>query len=76
MKDQLSVFHNEELKSLLVELVDACNELSQRTPVLGFHFRFYIPGWIGFIQEKIVESRLSKWEGQIFYKDKNYVEFH
>ena len=75
MKEQLSVFHNEELKCLLTELVDACNELSQRTPVFGLDFRFYIPGWIGFVQEKIVENRFSKFENKVFYKDKNYVEF-
>lgn len=75
MKEQLSVFHNEELKSRLTELVDACIELSQRTPVVGFHHRFYVPGFIGFIQEKIVENKINKWESQIFYKDKNYEEF-
>lgn len=75
MQNKLSIFQDGDLKETLDEIVNVSIELSQRTPVVGFHHRFYVPGFIGFIQEKIVENKINKWESQIFYKDKNYEEF-
>ena len=75
MQNKLSIFQDGDLKETLDEIVNASIELSQRTPVVGFHHRFYVPGWIGFIQETIVNKNMHKWRSEVFYKGKTYDEF-
>ena len=75
MQNKLSIFQDGDLKETLDEIVNVSIELSQRTPVVGFHHRFYVPGWIGFIQETIVNKNMHKWRSEVFYKGKTYEEF-
>ena len=55
----------------LKELIEA---LSHQTQYIGFNHKFYVPGWIGLIQESIVESKMSKVAKQPIYKGLNYYE--
>lgn len=60
----------------LKEIVAAINDLALRTPVIGiFHPRFYVPGWIGFIQLQFTEGKMETEAKKPFYKGMNYYEF-
>lgn len=74
-KQLLAVFDSEEIQNILSELIDAADTISKRTPTIGFHHKFYVPGWISVIQITIVESKMSTFEKATFYKEKNYVDF-
>ncbi len=71
----LNLFQDKELSEKILELLKAGVEISQKEPVIGFHHSFYVPGWIGFIQETIVEKKMNKFVELPFYHDKNYYEF-
>lgn len=71
----LAVFDSEEIKKILLELIDAADTISKRTPTIGFHHKFYVPGWISVIQISMVESKMSTFEKATFYKEKNYIDF-
>ena len=71
----LSIFPNGKLKTILQEIIVANGSLSNKQPVYGFHFKFYVPGWIGFIQECIVESKMQKFYKTPFYADRGYIDF-
>lgn len=58
----------------LVELDELATALEKRPQTVGFVYRFFIPGWIGFIQECIVESKMSKAAKQPIHKGLNYFE--
>lgn len=58
----------------LVELDELATALEKRPQTVGFVYRFFIPGWIGFIQECIVESKMSKAAKQTIHKGLNYFE--
>lgn len=75
MKNDLLLFEDGEIKTILVEFVEAGKEISKKEPVFGFHHQFYVPGWIGLVQESIVNKKMFEWESQNFYKDKNYTDF-
>ena len=58
---------------------DYINELNTLTSVLrkqpqyiGFNHKFYVPGWVGFIQESIVESKMNKAAEKPIYDGKGY----
>jgi len=53
------MFPEREMKDKLNDIIIAINELSQKTPVVGFHHSFYVPGWIGFFQLMAVESKMK-----------------
>lgn len=57
------------------ELIVANESLANKEPVYGFHHKFYVPGWIGFIQVCIVESKMQKFNKQVFYAGKGYIDF-
>lgn len=40
----LDMFPEREMKDKLNDIIIAINELSQKTPVVGFHHSFYVPG--------------------------------
>ena len=63
------------MNELLEKLISVEQEISQKQPVVGFHHRFYVPGWIGFIQECIVEHNMGKFVDDVFYDKMNYLEF-
>ena len=56
----LLLFPDGMLKNNLRELIVANDSLANKEPVYGFHYKFYVPGWIGFIQECVVESKMQK----------------
>lgn len=73
--DILDMFPSKEMKEKLNEVIIAIDELSQKTPVVGFHHSFYVPGWIGYIQQMFVESKMNKFASQKFCRNINYYEF-
>ena len=73
--DILDMFPSKEMKEKLNEVIIAIDELSRKTPVVGFHHSFYVPGWIGYIQQMIVESKMNKFASGKFCQNMNYYEF-
>ena len=71
----LDMFPTREMKDKLNDIVYVINELSQKTPVVGFHHSFYVPGWIGFFQLMAVESKMNKFASKVFCRNMNYFEF-
>ena len=71
----LDMFPTREMKDKLNDIVYVINELSQKTPVVGFHHSFYVPGWIGFFQLMAVESKMNKFASKVFCRKMNYFEF-
>lgn len=61
-------------KKYLAELDELTATLEKKPQIVGFVHRFFVPGWIGFIQECIVESRMSKAAKRPIYKGLNYYE--
>ena len=71
----LDMFPKREMKDKINDIIVVINELSQKTPVVGFHHSFYVPGWIGFFQIMAVESKMNKFASQTFCRNMNYFEF-
>ena len=71
----LDMFPKREMKDKINDIIVVINELSQKTPVVGFHHSFYVPGWIGFFQIMDVESKMNKFASQTFCRNMNYFEF-
>jgi len=69
------LFPDGMLKNNLRELIVANDSLANKEPVYGFHHKFYVPGWIGLIQEWVVESKMQKFNGKEFYAGKGYIDF-
>ena len=69
------MFPEREMKDKLNDIIIVINDLSQKTPVVGFHHSFYVPGWIGFFQIMAVESKMNKFASQPFCRNMNYYEF-
>lgn len=61
-------------KKYLAELDELTTALENKPQTVGFIHRFFVPGWIGFIQECIVESKMSKAAKQPIHKGLNYYE--
>ena len=68
----LNLFPDQELKNRIETILVATEEISKKERVFGFHQRFYVPGWIGLIQQSIVENKMNKFVVQPFYDEKNY----
>jgi len=71
----LDMFPSMEMKEKINDIIIVINELSQKTPVVGFHHTFYVPGWIGFFQIMAVENKMNKFASQPFCRNMNYFEF-
>lgn len=69
------MFPEREMKDKLNDIIVVIDELSHKTPVVGFHHSFYVPGWIGFFQLMFVESKMNKFASQSFCRNMNYFEF-
>ena len=69
------MFPSSEMKEKLNEVILAIDELSRKTPVVGFHHSFYVPGLIGYIQQLLVESKMNDFALQKFCRGMNYYEF-
>lgn len=48
--------------------------LSQKPQTVGFVHKFFVPGWIGFIQECFVEDKMSKVAKRPIYNGLGYFE--
>ena len=48
--------------------------MERKPQTVGFVHRFFVPGWIGFIQECIIENKMSKAAKQPIHKGLNYYE--
>ena len=75
MTNDLLIFEDGEIKTVLSEFMEAGIEIVKREPVVGFHHQFYLPGWIGFVQQLMVEKKMNEWKNKNYYKNKNYTEF-
>ena len=71
----LDMFPEREMKDKLNDIIIVINELSQKTPVIGFHHSFYVPGWIGFFQMMAVENKMNKFASKTFCRNMSYFEF-
>lgn len=71
----IEVISNETVKEKLTRIIEATEAISKKQPVLGFHHRFYVPGWIGLIQQIFVENKMDAFASQPFFKEKNYNEY-
>lgn len=63
-----------EYTQYISELDELTAMLEKKPQIVGFVHRFFVPGWIGFIQECIVESKMSKAAKQPIHKGLNYYE--
>jgi hypothetical protein len=61
-------------KQYVDELNDITLVLSKIPQKLGFSHKFYVPGWIGFIQECIVESKMNRIAKLPIYNGLGYFE--
>ena len=61
-------------KKYLAELDELTATLEKMPQTVGLIHRFFVPGWIGSIQECIVESKMSKVAKQPIHKGLNYYE--
>ncbi len=79
MNDRIAIlesFTSQEMKEELAKLMDIIDDLAKRTPIVGIHHRFYVPGWIGFFQQVIVERKMDKIAEESFScAGMNYYEF-
>lgn len=57
-----------------MELDELTATLEKKPQTVGFVHRFFVPGWIGFIQECIVERKMSKVAKRPIHKGLNYYE--
>ena len=71
----LDLFSDQEIKSHIETILVATEEVAKKERVSGFHHSFYVPGWIGLIQQSIVENKMDKFVAQPFYGGKNYFEY-
>ena len=74
-KNFLDIFTSDDVKNKMSDIVKVTEELAQRTPTIGFHHNFYVPGWIGVIQMMFVENKMGNFSKEPFYDGKNYYEF-
>jgi hypothetical protein len=63
-----------DYKQYVDELNDLMLALSKIPQKLGFGHKFYVPGWIGYIQERIVENKINKTAKLPIYKGLDYFE--
>lgn len=61
-------------KKYIAELDELTATLEKKPQTVGFVHRFFVPGWIGFIQECIVEGKMSKAAKQPIHNGLNYYE--
>lgn len=59
-------------KDYINELDSLTSALKKQPQFVGFNHKFYVPGFIGFIQEWIVESKMNKVARTPIYNGKGY----
>lgn len=63
-----------EYEKYLRELDELTNAMSRRPQTVGFVHKFFVPGWIGFIQECVVEHKMSKAAKLPIYNNLDYLQ--
>lgn len=63
-----------DYKQYIAELDELTSTLAKKPQTVGFVHKFFVPGMIGFIQECMVESKMSKAARQPIHKGLNYYE--
>jgi hypothetical protein len=63
-----------EYHKYIDELNAITSILSQTPSKIGFHHKFYVPGWTGFIQSCIVEHQMNKAAKRPIYQNLGYFE--
>lgn len=61
-------------KKHLVELNELTATLEKMPQTVGFVHRFFVPGWVGVVQECIIDHKMSKVAKRPIYKGLNYYE--
>lgn len=61
-------------QNYISQLNTLADDLAKRPQRVGFVHKFFVPGWIGFIQECIVESKMAKVSKQPIYQGMGYLE--
>ncbi len=56
------------------QLNSLADSMASKPQTVGFVHKFFVPGWIGFIQECIVENKMSKAAKQPLYNGMGYLE--
>lgn len=56
------------------QINNLADTLAKKPQTVGFVHKFFVPGWIGFIQECIVENKMSKVAKQPIYNGMGYLE--
>lgn len=62
------------IQKYIQQLNELTEALKKQPQYIGFCHRFYVPGWIGFIQVCIVERKMSKAAKKPIYNGKGYFE--
>ena len=63
-----------ETEFYIRELEELRGALRSESQYIGFHHKFYIPGWIGWIQRIFVEKKMDQQAKKPIYKGKGYYD--
>lgn len=74
MQDLTSIIPQQEVLSKLQEMVEIVEVLKKHEQVGGFHYSFYVPGWIGFFQQINVESKIEKFKSSPLVGNRTYAD--
>lgn len=74
-EDILNIFTNTKVRNKMEEILGTIERLSLIKPTIGFHPKFYVPGWIGVIQNIIAGDKMDKWAKKTFCDGKGYYEY-
>lgn len=75
-KEQLlSRFCSEKVRVEVVKIIGYIELMFRKEPEKGFEPKFYVPGWIGAIQELVVDIRMSNFSAKPFIDNMGYRDF-
>lgn len=63
-----------ETQKYIQQLNELTETLKKQPQYVGFNHRFYVPGWIGFVQQCIVESKMTRAAKKPIYQGKGFYE--
>lgn len=63
-----------ETQKYIQQLKELTEALKKQPQYIGFNHKFYIPGWISFAQEYLVERKMSKAAKKPIYQGEGYYE--
>lgn len=74
MQDLAAIVPQQDVNSKLQEMVEIAEELKKHEQVGGFHYSFYVPGWIGFFQQINVEAKIEKFKSSPLIGNRTYAD--